>query len=56
MNDVPPETNEEHAARIAEAWSNFEYFNGLGSRANVKLRPWEALVRYVSESTGWILV
>lgn len=30
---------------IAEAWSNFEYFNGLGSDANVRMRPWEALVR-----------
>ncbi|KAF2003587.1 hypothetical protein P154DRAFT_78708 [Amniculicola lignicola CBS 123094] len=30
---------------IAEAWSNFEYFNSLGSTANVKMRPWEALVR-----------
>jgi len=30
---------------IAEAWSNFAYFNGLGSDANVHMRPWEALVR-----------
>jgi hypothetical protein len=30
---------------IAEAWSNFEYFNNLGSEANVKTRPWEALFR-----------
>lgn len=30
---------------IAEAWSNFEYFNGLGSNVNEKMRPWEALVR-----------
>jgi hypothetical protein len=30
---------------IAEAWSNFEYFNGLGSDANIRTRPWEALVR-----------
>ncbi|KAF3050343.1 hypothetical protein E8E11_006398 [Didymella keratinophila] len=30
---------------IAEAWSNFSYFNGLGSDANVRMRPWEALVR-----------
>ncbi|KAF1922976.1 uncharacterized protein M421DRAFT_45160, partial [Didymella exigua CBS 183.55] len=30
---------------IAEAWSNFSYFNGLGSDVNVRMRPWEALVR-----------
>ncbi|KAF2471872.1 uncharacterized protein BDR25DRAFT_342474 [Lindgomyces ingoldianus] len=30
---------------IAEAWSNFEYFNGLGNNVNEKMRPWEALVR-----------
>ncbi|KAL6712200.1 hypothetical protein ACN47E_000077 [Coniothyrium glycines] len=30
---------------IAEAWSNFAYFNGLGSDANVRMRPWEALIR-----------
>lgn len=30
---------------IAEAWSNFEYFNGLGSNVNERMRPWEALVR-----------
>ena len=30
---------------IAEAWSNFEYFNSLGSDANERMRPWEALVR-----------
>lgn len=30
---------------IAEAWSNFEYFNSLGSEANIRMRPWEALVR-----------
>ncbi|KAH6633038.1 hypothetical protein C7974DRAFT_163681 [Boeremia exigua] len=30
---------------VAEAWSNFSYFNGLGSDANVRMRPWEALVR-----------
>ncbi|OAL53936.1 hypothetical protein IQ07DRAFT_463769, partial [Pyrenochaeta sp. DS3sAY3a] len=30
---------------IAEAWSNFSYFNSLGSDANVRMRPWEALVR-----------
>jgi hypothetical protein len=30
---------------VAEAWSNFQYFNSLGSDANVRTRPWEALVR-----------
>jgi hypothetical protein len=30
---------------VAEAWSNFSYFNSLGSDANVRMRPWEALVR-----------
>ncbi|KAF1829795.1 hypothetical protein BDW02DRAFT_133005 [Decorospora gaudefroyi] len=30
---------------VAEAWSNFEYFNSLGSDANVRMRPWEALLR-----------
>jgi len=30
---------------VAEAWSNFSYFNSLGSKANVRMRPWEALVR-----------
>lgn len=30
---------------VAEAWSNFAYFNQLGSDANVRMRPWEALVR-----------
>lgn len=30
---------------IAESWSNFEYFNSLGSEANVRMRPWEALLR-----------
>ncbi|KAF2264671.1 hypothetical protein CC78DRAFT_463189 [Lojkania enalia] len=30
---------------VAEAWSNFEYFNNLGSDANERMRPWEALVR-----------
>ncbi|KAH7083227.1 hypothetical protein BKA63DRAFT_530080 [Paraphoma chrysanthemicola] len=30
---------------VAEAWSNFSYFNGLGSDANVRMRPWEALLR-----------
>jgi hypothetical protein len=30
---------------IAESWSNFEYFNNLGNDANLKMRPWEALVR-----------
>lgn len=30
---------------IAEAWSNFSYFNSLGSDANIRMRPWEALVR-----------
>ncbi|KAF2994158.1 hypothetical protein E8E13_000484 [Curvularia kusanoi] len=30
---------------IAESWSNFSYFNSLGSDANVHMRPWEALVR-----------
>lgn len=30
---------------VAEAWSNFEYFNSLGSEVNVQMRPWEALLR-----------
>ncbi|KAF1952524.1 hypothetical protein CC80DRAFT_376019, partial [Byssothecium circinans] len=30
---------------IAEAWSNFEYFNNLGSDVNIRMRPWEALLR-----------
>ena len=30
---------------VAEAWSNFAYFNSLGSTANVDMRPWEALAR-----------
>jgi len=30
---------------IAEAWSNFAYFNSLGSEVNVSMRPWEALFR-----------
>ncbi|KAF2706985.1 hypothetical protein K504DRAFT_47949 [Pleomassaria siparia CBS 279.74] len=30
---------------IAESWSNYEYFNNLGSTANLRMRPWEALVR-----------
>ncbi|PVH93580.1 hypothetical protein DM02DRAFT_481551, partial [Periconia macrospinosa] len=30
---------------VVEAWSNFEYFNHLGSKVNVRTRPWEALVR-----------
>ncbi|KAF1845122.1 uncharacterized protein K460DRAFT_385730 [Cucurbitaria berberidis CBS 394.84] len=30
---------------VVEAWSNFAYFNSLGSEANVKIRPWEALLR-----------
>jgi hypothetical protein len=30
---------------VAEAWSNFAYFNSLGSDVNVRTRPWEALVR-----------
>jgi len=30
---------------IAEAWSNFAYFNDLGSDANIRTRPWEALLR-----------
>ncbi|KAJ4295258.1 hypothetical protein N0V90_007269 [Kalmusia sp. IMI 367209] len=30
---------------VAEAWSNFEYFNGLGSDVNVRMRPFEALLR-----------
>jgi hypothetical protein len=30
---------------VAEAWSNFAYFNALGSDVNVRTRPWEALVR-----------
>lgn len=29
----------------AETWSNFEYFNNLGSNANIKMRPFEFLVR-----------
>jgi hypothetical protein len=30
---------------VTEAWSNFQYFNSLGSDANVRTRPWEALLR-----------
>jgi hypothetical protein len=30
---------------VVEAWSNFEYFNNLGSKANIRTRPWEALLR-----------
>lgn len=30
---------------VAEAWSNFSYFNSLGSDVNIRLRPWEALFR-----------
>jgi hypothetical protein len=30
---------------IVECWSNWEYFNGLGSRVNIHTRPWEALAR-----------
>ncbi|KAF2020656.1 hypothetical protein BU24DRAFT_416334 [Aaosphaeria arxii CBS 175.79] len=30
---------------VAEAWSNFSYFNGLGSNVNERMRPWEALLR-----------
>lgn len=30
---------------VAETWSNFSYFNSLGSDANVHMRPWEALLR-----------
>ncbi|CAI6323383.1 unnamed protein product [Periconia digitata] len=30
---------------VVEAWSNFEYFNHLGSKANIRIRPWEALLR-----------
>ncbi|KAH7350466.1 hypothetical protein BKA66DRAFT_516344 [Pyrenochaeta sp. MPI-SDFR-AT-0127] len=30
---------------VAEAWSNFSYFNSLSSDANVRMRPWEALFR-----------
>jgi hypothetical protein len=30
---------------IVEAWSNFAYFNSLGSDTNVHTRPWEALLR-----------
>jgi hypothetical protein len=30
---------------VAEAWSNFAYFNSLGSDANIRTRPWEALLR-----------
>jgi hypothetical protein len=30
---------------IFEAWSNFQYFNELGSKANIRTRPWEMLLR-----------
>ncbi|KAF3011467.1 hypothetical protein E8E14_005030 [Neopestalotiopsis sp. 37M] len=30
---------------VAEAWSNFEFFNNLGSDVNIKMRPFEFLVR-----------
>ncbi|MCJ1404592.1 hypothetical protein MMC11_007818 [Xylographa trunciseda] len=30
---------------VVEAWSNYEYFNGLGNNANIYTRPWEALFR-----------
>ncbi|KAH7135950.1 hypothetical protein B0J11DRAFT_576505 [Dendryphion nanum] len=30
---------------VAEAWSNFQYFNGLGNNVNERMRPWEALLR-----------
>lgn len=30
---------------VVEAWSNFSYFNSLGSDVNVRMRPWEALCR-----------
>ncbi|KAJ4371382.1 hypothetical protein N0V83_004599 [Neocucurbitaria cava] len=30
---------------VVEAWSNFYYFNSLGSNVNEKTRPWEALFR-----------
>jgi hypothetical protein len=30
---------------VVEAWSNFQYFNSLGSEVNIRTRPWEALVR-----------
>ncbi|PSN60897.1 hypothetical protein BS50DRAFT_505199 [Corynespora cassiicola Philippines] len=30
---------------VAETWSNFYYFNNLGSDANVRMRPFEALLR-----------
>lgn len=30
---------------VAEAWSNFEFFNNLGSNVNVHMRPFEFLVR-----------
>jgi hypothetical protein len=30
---------------VVEAWSNFEYFNQLGSKANIRTRPWEAWLR-----------
>jgi hypothetical protein len=30
---------------VVECWSNFEYFNHLGSNANIRIRPWEALLR-----------
>ncbi|MCJ1475855.1 hypothetical protein MMC13_004519 [Lambiella insularis] len=30
---------------IVETWSNWEYFNGLGSSVNNSTRPWEALAR-----------
>jgi hypothetical protein len=30
---------------VTEAWSNFAYFNHLGSSVNERMRPWEALLR-----------
>ena len=30
---------------IIEAYTNFEYFNGLGNTKNTSTRPWEALAR-----------
>ncbi|KAF2678303.1 hypothetical protein K458DRAFT_317310 [Lentithecium fluviatile CBS 122367] len=42
---------------IAEAWSNFAYFNNLGSTVNSRMRPWEALVRdpWWIFTTWWLI-
>jgi hypothetical protein len=37
---------------VAEAWSNFEYFNHLGSDVNTHMRPWEFLAR----DPWWVFV